>query len=82
MEMNHFIDSAKIQGFRWNILKYDFYDENAEKYSVNLEFDEKIYLILVQRYKELFMKKGKNDPDLPYDISTHIIEIQTDAIDY
>lgn len=81
MEMNHFIDSAKIQGFRWNILKYDFYDENAEKYSVNLEFDEKIYLILVQRYKELFMKKGKNDPDLPYDISTHIIEIQTDAID-
>ena len=27
------------------------------------------------------MKIGKNEPDLPYDISTHIIEIQTDAID-
>ena len=81
IEMNHFIDSAKIQGFRWNILKYDFVDENANIYSVSLEFDEKVYLILVQRYKELFMKKGKNDPDLPYDISTHIIEIQTDTID-
>lgn len=81
IEMNHFIDSAKIQGFRWNILKYDFVDENANIHSVSLEFDEKVYLILVQRYKELFMKKGKNEPDLPYDISTHIIEIQTDAID-
>ncbi len=81
IELNHYIDSAKIQGFRWKNLTYDFIDEDANKYNVNLEFDEQTYLILVQRYKELFGKKGKGDPDVPYDISTHIIEIQTDAID-
>ena len=82
IELNHFIDSAKIQGFRWNVLKYNFWNENSEKYCVELDFDEKIYLILVQRYKELFMKKGPGpEAEPPYDISTHITEIQTDAID-
>jgi len=81
IELNHYIDSAKMQGFRWNVLTYDFVDENANRDSIKLEFNEQIYLILVQRYKELFIKNSRGEPDLPYDISTHIMEIQTDAID-
>ena len=37
-------------------------------------------MILVQRYKELF-KGTRIEGGLPYDIDTHIIEIQTDSID-
>jgi len=81
IEFNKYLDSAKIQGFRWNVLTYDFFDENTNKYTVTLDFNETTYLILVQRYKELFIKTTTTNPDLPYDINTHIIEIQTDSID-
>lgn len=81
IELNKYIDSAKIQGFRWNTLIYNFFDENTNKYTITLNFDEKTYLILVQRYKELFIKTRTRNLELPYDIDTNIIEIQTDAID-
>lgn len=80
-EFNKYIDSAKIQGFRWNKLTYDFFDENTNKYTITLDFNEMTYLILVQRYKELFHKTATTNFDLPYDINTRIIEIQTDSID-
>lgn len=81
IEFNKYLDSAKIQGFRWNLLIYDFFDENTNKYTITLDFNETTYLILVQRYKELFIITTTTNPDLPYDINTHIIEIQTDSID-
>lgn len=81
IEFNKYLDSAKIQGFRWNVLSYDFFDENTNKYTIKLDLNEVTYLILVQRYKELFIKTMNTNSDLPYDINTHIIEIQTDSID-
>ena len=47
-KFNDIFEAAKIQGFRWDKLKYKF-----DKRVVKLEFDEYIYLTLVQRYKEL-----------------------------
>ena len=81
IEFNKYLDSAKIQEFRWNVLSYEFFDENTNKYTIKLDLNEKTYLILVQRYKELFIKTMNTNSDLHYDINTHIIEIQTDSID-
>lgn len=81
IELNKYLESAKIQGFRWNVLTYDFCDESMNKYSITLDFNEIIYLTLVQRYKELFMRATTTNSDLPYDINIHIMEIQTDSID-
>ena len=44
--------------------------------------DERTYLVLVQRYKELFTPgTGSNVPDVPYDIDGHLTEIDTGRID-
>lgn len=79
-ELNQYLDSAKIQGFSWEKLIYEFKNADGSFYSKKILFDEKTYLILVQRYKELF-KGTRIEGGLPYDIDTHIIEIQTDSID-
>lgn len=82
IEFNKYLDAAKIQGFRWKELTYEFEDETSNKYEVTLELDETTYLVLVQRYKELFTRtRGTGFDDIPYDIDTHIMEVQTDAID-
>ena len=82
IEFNKYLDAAKIQGFRWKELIYEFEDETSNKYEVTLELDETTYLVLVQRYKELFTRtRGTGFDDIPYDIDTHIMEVQTDAID-
>ena len=74
------LDSAKIQGFFWGDYVYDF-DHNGEpKTTVEVKIDKETYLVLVQRYKELF-KKSAIDPDPPYDIDPHITEIRTDVVD-
>jgi len=81
IELNTYLNSAKIQGFRWTSLTYDFWKEDTKKYTVTLDFNETTYLILVQRYKELFTKTNIQRPDVPYAIDTHIMEIKTDTID-
>ena len=48
------------------------------------ELDERTYLILVQRYKELFAGDGEGHsegPEAPYDLDGHITEIDTGLID-
>ena len=80
-EFNKYLDSAKIQGFRWNKLSYVITDENDNEKYVLLDIDERTYLILVQRYKDLFKKGRTLIPDIPFDIDTKITEIQTDSID-
>lgn len=80
-EFNKLLDSAKIQEFYWDKLTYEF-DGRLLEVLIN----EKTYMILVLRYKELFKKKN-DDPDddfdeeIPYDIDPHITEINTERID-
>ena len=66
---NDTLEAAKIQGFKW---------EKEE-----LKLDEKTYLTLVQRYKELSRGSGGGGVvvDVPFEIEGYITEIDTDKID-
>lgn len=82
-QLNRYLEAAKIQGFRWDTLTYEFKDEKTGVIeTVELDFDEKTYLILVQRYKELSSQQTSDTiTDLPYDIDGYITEINTAKID-
>lgn len=81
-EFNKFLEAAKVQEFYWDKLSYEF-----EGRLTNVLINEKTYLILVLRYKELFRKNANeetfiyDDDQLIYDIDPHITEINTDLID-
>lgn len=78
---NAHLEAAKIQDFMWNKADYAFM-KDGESSTVHVECDEKTYLTLVLRYKELFGPTGGGGTDeVPYDIDTHISEIETDDID-
>ena len=81
-QLNSYLEAAKIQGFTWNKLSYEF--KNAgRKVIVNLRFDETTYLILALRYKELFAGGSGGDgvEDVPYEIDSYLTEINTGVID-
>ncbi len=84
-ELNAYLEAAKIQGFVWDKLKYEFRDEDDKMTAiVELKFDESIYLILALRYKELFDGSGGGggaSDDVPFDVDTHLTEIDTGKID-
>lgn len=82
-EFNEYLESAKVQGFIWDKLDYDFSDEaTGEEKRVFLLIDEKTYLILVLRYKELFTESpGTPGEDSPYDLTGYLTTIDTDEID-
>lgn len=80
---NQYLNAAKLQGFVWNKLEYQ-YEEDGEVKEIKLEIDEKIYLPLLQRYKEIASggtggERGPEEP--PYDIDTYITELDTGLID-
>ena len=78
-EFNEFLEAAKIQGFKWNISSYQD-DTTAE--NIDVAIDEKTYLILVLRYKELTGGGSTlGDDDVPYDLDGYITEIDTGLID-
>ena len=82
VEFNRFLEAAKVQGFTWDRDTYDGVDEEGRECKYQLELDERTYLILVQRYKELFGGDGPGtDPSVPYDLDGHITEIDTGHID-
>lgn len=79
---NEHLEAAKVQGFIWNKLEYEFVDEvtgNKEVYKVL--FDKKTYYTLVQRYKEIQKSKSGGGEGIAYDIKGYITEINTDKID-
>ncbi len=80
-ELTDTIEAAKIQGFIWDELTYEFVHEGGNS-KVTLGFDENTYLILALRYKELFAK-GDSDggDDVPFDIHSYLTEIDTGHID-
>lgn len=89
VELNEFLEAAKVQGFTWDQDTYEFEEEPDEggrrgrTYFVQPVIDERTYLILVQRYKELFaggIGPG-GAPEAPYELDGHITEIDTGLID-
>lgn len=80
-----YLDAAKIQGFTWYKDEYTLKDDDTQEV-VKVALDERIYLTLVQRYKELFPVVPPVDPpvspeDVPYDLEGYITEINTGLID-
>lgn len=83
-EFNLYLEAARLQGFKWQTLKYSFDKEDDKKKEViELAIDENTYLILVLRYKELFSETGGGavGSDVPYEIEGYLTEINTDKID-
>ncbi len=80
-ELADTIEAAKVQGFSWDELSYDFEHENGTTH-VELAFDEGAFLVLALRYKELFVPGGDGSaPEVPYDIHAYLTEIDTGHID-
>lgn len=78
-ELNSYLEAAKIQGFKWEVTSYT--DDNTGD-SIEMAFDEKTYLVLVLRYKELSGGGGGGTgDDVPYDLVGYITEIDTGLID-
>jgi type I restriction enzyme R subunit len=77
------LEAAKIQGFQWGTSEYVFKNHRGHKYTVKTDFDETAYLILAQRYKELFYGENGGEPmgDVPFEIDGHLTEIDTGKID-
>lgn len=81
-EFNAYLEAAKVQGFHWQQLVYKMMNEKTGKEEVyRVELDEKTYLILVQRYKEIPQGGGAGGDVIPYDLQSYITEINTDKID-
>lgn len=81
---NEHLEAAKIQGFKWGQDAYDYADqESGEPQTIEVVFNESLYMILVQRYKEIPRGEGDNgtDGDVPYDLVGYITEIDTGKID-
>ena len=80
-EMTHLLEAAKLQGFVWEKNEYEFQHGNTYT-KVKMELDEQTYLILLQRYRELFQAGGGGDPKEPweYTIDTYITETGTGTI--
>lgn len=78
-ELNSYLEAAKIQGFKWEVTSYTG-DNTGE--NIEMAFDEKTYLVLVLRYKELSgVGGGGTGDDVPYDLVGYITEIDTGLID-
>ena len=78
-ELNSYLEAAKIQGFKWEVTSYT--DDNTGE-NIEMAFDEKTYLVLVLRYKELSGGGGVGTgDDVPYDLVGYIAEIDTGLID-
>lgn len=80
---NEYLEAAKIQGFIWEKKSYEFENsDTGEKYTIDAAMDEKTYLILALRYKELFGRgPGEGGDELPYDVNGYLTTIDTAVID-
>jgi type I restriction enzyme R subunit len=78
-EFSATLEAAKIQGFNWETTVYTFADNPTT--TVTLEITHEQYLTLLQRYKELGTAGGGGGSAVPFDISSHISDIDTGKID-
>ena len=83
-QFNEGLEAAKVQGFVWKKLKYQFTDDQNNKNTVEVLVNENTYLILAMRYKELFGPNPGGDPpteEPPFEIEPYLVEIDTGHID-
>ena len=81
-EMTKRIEASKMQGFVWVKLEYEF-PHSTGWTTVKLEFDEQTYKVLLQRYRELFVKTsgGDGEDDDVYQLEAYITETGAGTID-
>ncbi|MBQ9004506.1 MAG: HsdR family type I site-specific deoxyribonuclease, partial [Eggerthellaceae bacterium] len=80
-ELSDYLEAAKVQGFVWDKLEYEFEHEEDDT-TAQLAFDENTYLVLALRYKELFQPGGTGTGgSVPFDIHGYLTEIDTGRID-
>jgi type I restriction enzyme R subunit len=73
------LEAAKIQGFTWDKSVYEF--DTKPKQSIAVTITKLQYLTLLQRYKELGASGAGTGESIPFDIDSHITEIDTGKID-
>lgn len=79
---NQRLEAAQIQGFNWSKDTYTVSEPDESESYIVMHFDYNTYLALLQRYKELPSAGGGGaGEEPPFEIDTHITEINTDAID-
>lgn len=79
---NQRLEAAQIQGFSWSRDTYTVVEPDESESYIVMHFDYNTYLALLQRYKELPSGGGGGaGEEPPFEIDTHITEINTDAID-
>lgn len=81
-QMTHLLEAAKLQGFVWEKNEYEFKHGDTYTY-VKMELDEQTYLILLQRYRELFERVpgGGDDFEFDYPVDTFITETGVGTVD-
>lgn len=81
-ELSSYIESAKVQGLRWDKKGYPAYTgEGESKEVIELQLNKVIYDILLKRYQELpKMSGGRGNDDVPYDIKGYLMEVDTGLI--
>ncbi len=77
-EFNKILEAAKIQGFTWDQAIYKF---DELKQTVEIALTHIQYLTFLQRYKELGAGSGGGGESIPFEIDSHITEIDTGKID-
>ncbi|MDX5627304.1 MULTISPECIES: HsdR family type I site-specific deoxyribonuclease [unclassified Brenneria] len=79
-EFSGILEAARIQSFTWEQTEYK--DEDDPSHTVTVDISHQQYLTLLQRYKELGRSSGGDTNDaIPFDIDSHISEIDTGKID-
>lgn len=79
-EFNSILEAARIQGFIWEQTEYKYEDDPSHMVTVDISHQQ--YLTLLQRYKELAKSgDGIGRDSIPFDIDSHISEIDTGKID-
>ena len=83
-QLNDHLQAARLLGFVWEKLSYDVIQEDDSVITATLNFDQETYDKLLARYKDLFkesLSSGGGSDDVPFDLRSHINEIETDKID-
>ena len=78
-EFSDVLSAAKIQGFEWE--KVDLGTGIYPGTDVEFRITHQQYQTLLQRYKELGGGEGEAGDAIPFEIDTHITEIDTGKID-
>lgn len=76
-EFHKYLYAAKLQGFTWGQSIYTFKHEDGGSTMVTMALDERVYGILLLRYRELANggPGGGAVSDVPFDIDPHLTEI-------